>query len=318
MEIRTATIEDLPAMVDLMRRSLGEALMPKSETFFRWKHIDNPFGSSKMIVAVDQGKIIGLRTFMRWQWVRGEERISAVRAVDTATDPAYHGKGIFTKLTMQAVTECTEEGVGLVFNSPNSSSMPGYVKMGWYANGKMPLLIAPGSLFPRLYREKKVNELYSSFDLGNALKSLKHDWQIKPGNIDFQTAIDLTYLNWRYKDCPVATYGAIIEPGAFGMIFRLKKINRFLELRICDWWLEDATVFKQASSAYRKLIKKIRPVMVSCAPIHEKGNREKFKGMMGPFKKGPIITLRTLALQKLPDFNHFHHWKPSIGSMELF
>jgi N-acetylglutamate synthase-like GNAT family acetyltransferase len=52
MEIRPAHENDIPAIVELLKLSLGESLMPKSEAFWRWKHIDNPFGKSPVILGV--------------------------------------------------------------------------------------------------------------------------------------------------------------------------------------------------------------------------------------------------------------------------
>ena len=146
MQISEAVTGDLPQMISLLKASLGEKLMPKSEAFFLWKHEKNPFGRSKILVAKENDSIIGLRAFMHWKWVSQQEIVSAVRAVDTATDPAWQGKGIFKKLTLQAVEECKNEGVDMVFNSPNPVSMQGYLKMGWEIAGRMPVYLGAGSI----------------------------------------------------------------------------------------------------------------------------------------------------------------------------
>src|SRR5688500_17576198 len=98
MEIRRAVEADIPEIVSLLKLSLGESLMPKSERYWRWKHIENPFGVSPVLLAIEAGTIIGVRAFMRWAWSRGETRLEAVRAVDTATHPDFQGRGIFRKL----------------------------------------------------------------------------------------------------------------------------------------------------------------------------------------------------------------------------
>ncbi len=46
-----------------------------------------------MLVAEADGRIVGLRAFMRWEFVAGDRRFRAVRAVDTATHPDYQGTG---------------------------------------------------------------------------------------------------------------------------------------------------------------------------------------------------------------------------------
>src|SRR5690606_11778858 len=103
MEVRHATPDDIPAIVDLLKLSLGEQLMPKSEEFWRWKHLQNPFGESPVLLAFDQDTLTGVRAFMHWRWSTNTNTYSAVRAVDTATHPEYQGRGIFRTLTQKLV-----------------------------------------------------------------------------------------------------------------------------------------------------------------------------------------------------------------------
>ena len=320
MNISQANNAELPEMISLLKASLGESLMPKSEEFFLWKHEKNSFGRSKILIAKDEGKIVGLRAFMHWSWANQEKSISAVRAVDTATDPAFQGKGIFSKLTMQAVEECKTEGVGMVFNSPNPISMKGYLKMGWVQAGKMPICIGPGSLFPRTYDSNILNDTYYKYPAAGAILQLPKNWKLPFSSSHLVTPIDYEYLNWRYSNCPVIKYGACIESGRFGFVFRLKKINRFIELRICEAWTEENNdAVKQAAHALKCLIKEIRPLMISCAPspLFAFG-KKMLPGMYGPFKKGPMTTVRPLAMNNLDNFTEFSRWQPSIGSLELF
>ena len=67
---------DMPRMIELLRSSLGESLMPKSEAFFIWKHEQNPFGPSKILLAREEGLIIGLCAFMQWDWISGDKKIN--------------------------------------------------------------------------------------------------------------------------------------------------------------------------------------------------------------------------------------------------
>ena len=319
MEVVQYDNDDLSEIIELMKVSLGEGLIPKSEAYFIWKHLKNPFGSSKILLAKENGKIVGLRAFMKWQWETESTSVTAVRAVDTATDPTFQGKGIFKKLTLQAVEECKSENAGFVFNTPNTISIQGYLKMGWFSSGKMPLLIGPGSLIPRFYKEPITDKIYEQYNTEAAFTSLPETWKVKSDAILFHTPINKAYLQWRYRDCPIVKYGAIIENGKFGIVFRLKKINRFIELRICEIWTEDDAKAGIAIKALRKLIRNVRPAMVSCAPSPLfAGGKKKLPSVFGPVKKGPITTLRPLAMDKLNNFEQFYYWRPSIGSMELF
>ena len=80
-------------------------------------------------------------------------RFRAVRAVDTATDPDFQGRGIFRRLTLHGLEELPADGVALVFNTPNDKSLPGYLKMGWQIVGRAPVRVMPtgiSSLWPLL------------------------------------------------------------------------------------------------------------------------------------------------------------------------
>lgn len=311
---------DMPRMIELLKSSLGESLMPKSETFFNWKHVQNPFGPSKILLAREEGVIIGLRAFMQWEWVSGDKRIKAVRAVDTATDPAHQGKGIFKKLTLQAVDECKAEGVSLVFNTPNPISMAGYLKMGWQQAGRMPIFIGPGSLVPRFFREEDIAVMLSRYPVDKAISHLAgHEFH--SGTAHWHTPISHAYLHWRYHTCPVVHYGAVSEAGLFGFVFRLKKLHRFYELRICEAWTEstDKQALHAARRSLRKLIGDIRPLMVTCGSSPDfMDGRHKPGWLYGPVRKGPMVTIRPLALDNLINFDQFSQWQPSMGTMELF
>ncbi len=320
MIIRQSTIQDLPEIVALLKLSIGETLTPKTEAYFSWKHEQNPFGRSKVLLWIENGKIVGLRAFMHWRWVSSSQQILAVRAVDTATDPAFQGKGIFKKLTLQAVEECKTDGIQLVFNSPNPISMQGYLKMGWSVAGRLPLYLGVGSLLPVFYSDSIVNSIYDEYAVTRILETFPPDWSIENTAAVLYTPLTTQFLKWRYCDCPVARYGAAAVPGKFGFIFRIKKMKRFMELRICEAWTEGSPdAEKLAKTAFKKLLAKLRPLMISSAdtPLFLSGNK-KIGTFFGPLKKGPVITIRPLAMENLNNFEQFNNWQPSLGSMELF
>ena len=319
MTVRQSTIEDLPEIVSLLKKSIGEILTPKTEAYFSWKHEQNPFGRSKVLLAIEDEKIVGLRAFMHWRWVGGRESFSAVRAVDTATDPAFQGKGIFKKLTLQAVDECKAEGVDLVFNSPNPVSMQGYLKMGWHSIGRLPIYIGLGSFLPGKYSQEAINSAYHRYDVQVALENFDPKLTLSTSAEALHTNIDHKYLKWRYQDCPVSKYGAVIKKGKYGFVFRLKRVSRFIEFRICEAWTEHAGAGSEAKKAIRKVVSDIKPAIISCGatPLFDSG-KTKVSLLFGPFRKGPVITIRPLATANLDNFEEFKKWEPSLGSIELF
>ena len=96
-------------------------------------------------------------------------------------------------------------------------------------------------------------------------------------------------------------------------------MKKFMELRICELWTEVAPgAEKMAQKAIRKLIRHTRPALVSCAASPLFSDKKRPATFFGPFKKGPVITIRPLAKNNLNNFEQFSHWQPSLGSMELF
>ena len=111
IHVRRSRPEDAPAVTALLRASLGKQDDAHYEDFLRWKHEQNPFGPSPAWVAVDDDRVVGFRTLLRWRFVTDEGKVlTAVRAVDTATDPDYRGRGIFRLLTLDAVADLTRAG----------------------------------------------------------------------------------------------------------------------------------------------------------------------------------------------------------------
>ena len=61
IHVRMYRDEDLPAVLELLQAALGESpLLLRTPDLFRWKHIDNPFGRSVMLVAEVNETIVGL------------------------------------------------------------------------------------------------------------------------------------------------------------------------------------------------------------------------------------------------------------------
>ena len=85
LAIRPYRDEDEPAVLSLLSASLGAGPAgARPPEFFRWKHLENPFGRSFMLVAESEGQVVGLRAFMRWEFTAGDRSFRAVR-----TSPAH-------------------------------------------------------------------------------------------------------------------------------------------------------------------------------------------------------------------------------------
>jgi GNAT superfamily N-acetyltransferase len=207
--------DDLPEVLEVMRLSLGESEVNQRNTdLFSWKHFDNPFGRSIILVADAGGTIAGLRAFMRWNLTTPEgDLVRCVRPVDTATHPDFRRMGIFSNLTQAALEEARADGVNLVFNTPNAQSGAGYRKLGWRDVQPIGAYVRP----KRPWRGK----VESTGDRSSFI----------PGGVDPQaldtpdraarglrTIRSADYRRWRFVDHPTAGYRMVRHAGGAAML----------------------------------------------------------------------------------------------------
>jgi GNAT superfamily N-acetyltransferase len=325
VEIRPALDSDITGIVDLLKSSLGESLMPKSERYWRWKHVENPFGRSPVLLAVDGDRIVGVRAFMRWTWIGESGRIEAVRAVDTATHPEFQGKGIFSKLTKSLLGSCHEDKIDMVFNTPNNNSKPGYLKMGWIEAGRLPVRIRvlhPLSMVATAVRglenraefqttAEETVQLLSHPALAHLLAASA----IKP----LHTAHTPESLRWRYLDVPVAEYraaGIVSDSELHALyVYRLKPSRLGLEFRVTDVFARD---IRSRTELQRNVLR--RAQIERADYITQDALRPSLiQGFFsGTSRIGPLVTVRSVASESTTAFVKFTNWSPAIGDLELF
>ena len=300
MKIRQASEADIPQILNVLKLSLGETSSQKTEAVWRYKHIDNPFGKSLILVAEEDDVIVGVRAFMRWKWQKAEKVFSSFRAVDTATDPKFQGKGIFKKLTLKALDLGIKDGDDFVFNTPNEQSKPGYLKMGWEIVDRIPVILTPFMPFG------KINEIKSQTILAD---SLEENLKIKREEGLIFTPKDSHFLDWRYKNCILQDY-LIFEREDLFVAAYVKKHKYFKELRISEFIgnTNDPSALKQISN-WAKESKTF--LITSSQSIFKIGVQRKI---------GPVLTLKDLNLSTTEKqlFKNISYWNNSLGDLELF
>lgn len=205
-QIRTATRGDVPEILDVLRESLGETpLLRRTTELFSWKHFENPFGESLILLAELGSRLAGVRAFMRWRLeTPGGDSIECVRAVDTATRPEFQGRGVFRALTMSALDAAREQGVHLVFNTPNEKSAPGYLKMGWGEVGWIRPVLRPRL---GLSASQPNGELVSLSEVIPMADQFAVPRSFRQEPLGLRTPRNAEYQRWRYTGHPTARYG---------------------------------------------------------------------------------------------------------------
>lgn len=334
ISVRPYTDDDEPRVLDLLRQTLGEGPAGnRSAEFFTWKHLESPFGPSFMLVAEADGQIVGLRAFMRWHFRSGERILNAVRAVDTATHPNYQRRGIFSKLTNEALSSL-RDSVDFVFNTPNANSLPGYLKMGWKRAGRLPVLIRPcrpmafarglgsikSSLEPSRGRPDiaadTAAELFFDSDVTRLLERTDDQGD------RLQTTRTVDYLKWRYAQAPHLDYRVVREFDAGRLcglaIFRVRPRGILWESSIADM-----VVVPGDHRTLRRLLRRVDAAAAAdhMTCLHSGQAGQSIRALRDGFLRSPgavTVVVNPLGHEVAPDPFNRRSWALSLGDLEVF
>ena len=308
--IRAATDDELDAVVELAGLALGWQDGEPNQALFTWKHVDNPAGRSPVLVAEADGRLLGVRALLRWRLVRGDEVVDVVRPVDTATHPDARGRGLFTRLTTDAIARETAAGTAFVFNTPNGQSRPGYLKMGWKEAGRVPTWVRPlhPSAPARMVRARTPADKWSlpagAGDPPTAIFTDDFTAHLAPAPdaARWRTPIDGAFLRWRYG---LAELGyRVVATDDAAAVYRRRRRGAATEVVL-------ATVMGCHERARRDVLARLRR-LVEGDYILAAGDRP--PGTAPLPGQGPILTTRALA-RTAPTLDRLAF---SLGDLELF
>jgi GNAT superfamily N-acetyltransferase len=333
LTVRRYEDRDEHAVLELLTESLGGGPAgTRPAEFFRWKHLENPFGRSFMLVAEDAGRLVGLRAFMRWRFVFDGGQVRAARAVDTATHPDYQGRGIFTRLTLAALEELRGE-IDLIFNTPNEKSMPGYLKMGWGVMGTVPVSARIRHPLRVVRGRRSVGNVpgatsdipIAAMSAADALaddSSLRALLDDAPPSHGLETPRDLAFLRWRYGSAPLLDYRAVrlVDGGRLLGVafFRARTRGILREATVADVIVAPGDV----ASAARLLARVGRTGSfdhVACA--FAKGTdaaRAARRAAFLPAGRGVTVVVNELRTTPAPDPRRPESWRFVLGDLEVF
>lgn len=328
INIRYAVEEDTAEIVRLLKTGLGEARIPKSIEYWNWKHSLNPFGGSLILLAEAEGKVIGVRSFMKWRWKSGDTQINSVRGVDTVVHPAYQGRKLFGKMTLELAKRSSSEGNGFLFSTPNIKSRGAYRKMGWEVMERLPVrikILKPFSIMANVLLDTGKDSLSGVGDSPNLVLNRpdfhhllsRHQMLLASCII---TCHSVETLIWRYRTVPIVKYFAtyIENEGLQAACFYRIKVSRSgKELRVTDIFTQSFKYLDELAQLLYRAAERNHVDFLTIGPFQ--GN-EMFRGLLSLKTNhfGPIVTIKKFDQMLTLEFDGFQNWQPSLGDLELF
>lgn len=321
VEVSRAVATDLDEIVAVGARALGWPPQHPNRAVFEWKHAANPYGASAIWVARSNGLIVAYRAMMRWELADPAGRVwRCVRAVDTATLPEFQRRGIFSRLTLGAVDELTKAGVDIVFNTPNEKSRPGYLKMGWFDVGRLPVAFRPTGirgLANMVSARTSASKWPASTATGSSVESVVTDPALveliegQPAPSGLATVLSPALLAWRYGAVESLGYRcwAPHGPDAGVVFFRVRERGKARECTVGHVLAPGG-----ARPERRRLVAELARA-VDADYLLVLGDTKITDGVVRFSVQGPRLMARPLASIP-PDSSRA--WSLTMGDIELF
>ena len=204
---------------------------------FRWKHLENPLGRSRVVVAVQDGRIVGLLPFMRWKLTTRQTRVTALRA-----DEMVLRSGLPDELPgeMHACAIDQVDDVDLLFATPRSGELAHYGAAGWITVGEL-AVYGRASLPSKMFTNaatRAMNGQSSGEQIAEAVAHLVPD-DAGVGSADaLTTRRTREFLLWRYGSA-AAAYRAIRTSDGVA-IYRLRPHGRSVQASIVEVFADNA------------------------------------------------------------------------------
>lgn len=200
----------------------------KSLESLQWLHQQNLTGLNSIYYAMHSNTVAAIYTAMPVVFKVNQSMANALQSIDTITDAAHRGKGLFPKLAKQLYSDAPSSHYKLVYGFPNENSAPGFFnKLGWVSFGEAPFLLKPLSFsyFLNKFLKRKVaaaaTDEHHAYDMPTEhrlgsntyikrLQNFENDydvlWAKVAGHIPVTVNRGAAYMNWRYVHKPGETY----------------------------------------------------------------------------------------------------------------
>ena len=266
-ELATGTLQG-PLVTTRELADLGQAVYgPDEDTsnpdYYEWLYgSGNPWGKAVIGIARRDRQLVAQYAAIPLRAHYFHRICPAALGVNGMTHPTAQGRGLFARLVSRVNAVLRDQGCEFTYVTPGSESEPWFSgRLGYLPWQHLPLwlrALRPGKVlaewrpqfqwmetFDRLVPEAIRGFRYPNF--GNQIQMvplngfeewMDHVWESCVPGLSFAIKRSVSYLQWRYRQCPVRTYQII---GAFQgtllvgwAVFRSRRLRQAPKLRIAS------------------------------------------------------------------------------------
>lgn len=216
LRMRAAGPSDRRAVLALRARCFpGEDLEKEDPAFLDWQLQSVPAGAGESFIAQYDGQPVAHFALIPQKYVLRGSPVLAALAVDAMTDPAWRGRGVYSKLVDFALREARGAYQFTVAWQIRDAVLPAMVRNGYVPTLRAPVMVRPLSLRALAHRflkaaqpdkrEVAVLPLVESLTADDAEAMSDVVSHFAPSGRAFQER-SAEYLRWRYFSNPAWRY----------------------------------------------------------------------------------------------------------------
>ena len=119
------TTEELKQITNLFNKVFKKNATPE---FMRSQYVNNPFGFAYHSIAVDNGNVVGISSFVPAWFLYLNKKVVFVCGGDTMVDKPYRDGFVFYDVIKNAQKYLKANGVAMNYGYPNDKSYPVFIK----------------------------------------------------------------------------------------------------------------------------------------------------------------------------------------------
>ncbi|MGI0073228.1 MAG: GNAT family N-acetyltransferase [Nitrosotalea sp.] len=215
--------DEKSGILSLTKKVFGDTHVSKP-LFFDWQYRQNPQGKAVISLAKNgqdnNSIIIGVEAILPMKLMVDQQIVTGALSCNSAVDPNYRKKGIFSQLISSIQEKSIERGISCIYGVANDKSVEAFIKKGSAEIVSLPILVKPLRLSK--YFDSFLGKLIQPFDVIWKVK-LNNNPNVKKQETQFNSDFDLLvdkaskrfsiiqrrdkdFLIWRYEKHPIHKY----------------------------------------------------------------------------------------------------------------